>query len=267
MNAITSIKKHQVISPCQQLIIYSINTNDLIEEMYKIIVLLLIDIPEDEIRKHNINKSLIAKNIFTIDEFEAYDFIINDRKYTVKKYNFHEISDFPSGISTSYLNINNEFQSIGFLGFTQSTYRHYFLSVEEFLETYIRTSNFEYFKSNKDQIMYFILDFLHVLDQLKHHRIKLMNISILFAVVKSQKRWRFRVNDIGQFCYVKKPNLFENHIFLITVLESLLLIDINKDEFDFIRDLAFEANMLRNEEYDYYIEILILKVEKKLNIH
>lgn len=215
--------------------------------------------------KHNINKILMQNEMFSINNFEAYDVIIMDKKYTIKKHNLHEITSLPLGISTSYLNVNNEFGSIGYMGFTQSKYKHFFLSVEEKAKTHINTNNFEYFETNEDQILYFIFDFLHVLDQLKIYNIRLLSQSILFAVVESQKRLKFRVDDIGLFNYVRKPNLCENHVFLMTVLENLFLVINERNTSDFVRDLIFAANELRNAEYDYYIEILILKVEKELN--
>lgn len=56
-----------------------------------------------------------------------------------------------------------------------------------------------------------------------------------------------------------------NQIYM-KVLNNLLLLTINnKKIFKFMRDLRLTASVLRNEEYDYYIEILILKVEKELN--
>lgn len=209
-NIIANIKFGKVVEPCYHIIVYSINTYYLAEEITKIIKLLLIEKTENELIKHKIKKSLIQKNIFLVSKFESYDVIIMNKTYTIKKYNLNEASDIPSGISTAYLNVNSMFESIGYMGFTKATHDYYFLSVEERPEIYFGTDDLEYFETKEDQILYFILDFLHILDQLKLYRIKLLSYGILFAVVKSPVRWKYRVDDVGQFCYVNESNLYES---------------------------------------------------------
>lgn len=93
-NIISNMKENGVLNASQQIVVYSINTDNLVGEFSKIIELLLIDYTEEDLIKHNINKIMIQDDIFLINNFEIYDVDIADKKYIIKKYNLNELSRF-----------------------------------------------------------------------------------------------------------------------------------------------------------------------------
>lgn len=169
------------------------------------------------------------------------------------------------------MNINDNFKSVGYLGATysenlgHSQRYYYFLAVEEKPDFYFVTDDLYIFIENQEFILYFILKYLHALNSLSLFNIKLESSSMVFAVNKSDpKRWRFRVNDIGNFIYEKDRDFYKNHAFLIEVINRILKIIQNKYIYNFIVKIRDNSEYMKDMMQCSYLEILISEVEQKL---
>lgn len=264
ISSIINLNEHKNIPKI--IMIYSNNGENLHEELIKLIEAIVSKKSEEELREMDIIKSIVSNDLFFTPEFDAYEATILGKKYLIKKFDYHAIMGFPSGLSTSYLNMRSDFASIGYMieSFKNETIRS-FQSVEEITDLYFTTDNFEAFKFHEDQILYFIVVFLNVLDTLNIYNIKLMSPKILFAVdTKNEDKWRFRVNATGDFVYVKSGSAYENFNHLINVIDSILLVIRNKKLIKIVKSLERQSQTLKILNNPFYIEVLISPFEKNL---
>lgn len=173
----------------KQIIIYSINIDDItIEILTKIIETILTDpymlIP----KKYEVRTVDISEELFDWEDLESYEAIINDKVYLIKRFNLESSDILPSGLSTAYLNIKGNFQSAGYLSKIDDNNPIYFLAIEEKMDCFFTTDNFEIFVNNEKQLLYFFLDFLYFIYNLDKYKIKLTGSKILFSFMKDPKR-------------------------------------------------------------------------------
>lgn len=208
--------------------------------------------------------------------FDCYEINVDNKDYLIKKFNLEECFELPSGISTAFLNTNNNFESIGYMGVCaydisllhsyKNTY--FFLSVEEKLNIYISTCNLDIFKNNHSQALYFLFDLLYILDKLCIYKIKLMSTNLSFSVdTKNFERWRFRVDHIGDFKYATITDSFLNFDFFIEIIDTLLCIISNVRTISFLRKLQLLAKNLKDSNIVHYTESLISEIEQYLIIY
>lgn len=250
-----------------QIIVYSNNADPIVEELSQAIKLIVNEASEEALNGLNIQKVLIANELFHTSIFNSYEIGIHNKKYLIKKFFKKHTFSFPTGLSTTYLNANGGFTSIGYMGFenlSDISKNCFFLSVEEKMDDFFRTDNFEIFKENEDQVFWFILDFLHILDRLISCKIKLTSSTLLFAVKKDNERWRFRVDDIGYFEYYIYESEYENHTFLINIFTLICSTIKNQSICEYINLLIEFANGIKDSELTYYIEMIITVVNQKL---
>lgn len=159
---------------------------------------------------------------------------------------------------------------------TYKYFRYYFfISVDEQVDKYLITDDFNLFKINELQSIYFILDLLNIFDNLCMYKIGLQDSKLLFAIDdKENKRWRFRLDDIDRFIYImdgaskkdskctKNGNLYENYEFLIKIIDELSKIIENQLILNLFKDLMEFAEGLRVSKHQFYVRMLIIKVEK-----
>lgn len=251
-----------------KILLYSMNFDSIIEELSETIKILINESTENIPTTSNIQRIFISNEIFGASIFDSYELTLLDKKYLIKIFNKRNTTILPSGLSTAYLNIHGNFANAGYMGFNtkiDKTKNFIFLSVEEKMDLFFKTDNFDVFKNNEKQVLNFIIDFLHVLDTINMYMIKLLDTKMLFAVNKSTTRWRFRVDDIYKFEYIKEYNSYENHSFLINTLNQICNTINNRTIFDYMKYLQRHAEDLKNAEHPYYIEILISQTEQKLN--
>lgn len=237
--------------------------------MSRIIKLIVNENSEKVLADSNIQNIIVPNKMFHITKFDSYEIDFLDKKYLVKKFKAVDVNSLPSGLSTAYLNINGNFISTGYMALCNAIEKYnglLFLSVEEKMDDFLRTDNFEIFIENEDQVLWFFIDFLHILDRLDVYKIKLTTPALLFSVKKDDKRWRFRIDDIGYFRYVDNESKYENHKFLINILDSINNIIKKQTIHNYINRLIKYANELINAEHPYYIEMLISKAEQEISI-
>lgn len=244
------------------MIVHSKGMDDyLVAKLSNFIKIIIKDGPGKYMKFKDIGNVAFENDMFSIANFDAYRIVVLDNIYLVKKFNLKNISRLPSGLSTAYLNIKNDLKYIGYMGFKQHSNglkEYYYLSVEENEIYYIKSDNLEIFKLNENQILFFVLDLLHVLNILNTHRIKLILSTILFAVdVKNSKRWRFRVDDVGDFFHLKSDNLDEIQVFLIEIINRLLILIENDILSKFLLSFKKLAKSIRNSSSQTYFSHLI----------
>lgn len=262
----------EVINPDEQknksesIIIYSNNADHLYEELIDIVKAILSEKSKEELDKMGISNPLFSESQFFTSNFDAYEITIHKKEYLIKKFDYDTIIGFPSGISTAYLNLKNNFSSVGFICEDANNMRiNYFLCVEEITSFYMTSDNIEAFKFNEMQIIYFLIDFLNILNALDIFKIKLMCPRILFAVdTKNEKKWRFRIDDIGSFIYVKNNGNYENFKYLMNIIDLILLIIKDKELIKIVKNLRNLAETQRDLKCPFYIEILISTLEESL---
>lgn len=93
------------------------------------------------------------------------------------------------------------------------------------------------------------------------YKIKLSNPILLFAVETNDKRWRFRIDDVGCFEYVANENSCEHHVFLKLICGNIE----DKSIRNCIHLLIKHAEQLKNEENPNYIKALISEIEQKVS--
>lgn len=214
------------LSP-SQMNIYSINGDDLVDKLSKIIKIIINEKLVGTLNKFGIRKITIPTYMFSRAGFDTYEITIISKIYLIKVFDINNHDELPSGISTAYLNVKAMFESLGYLDFKkldENNNKYFFISVEEKTDTYISTDNLVIFNEHSQQILNFILDLLHILDIMYMYRIKLIGNRILFAVDVSTTRWRFRADDIGTFIYVETKNVYENLDILIGVINKLIIV-------------------------------------------
>lgn len=155
---ISSIKSLNEIdtSFLKQTIIYSNNTDSILEKLSHAIKLIVDESSEKILDDLNIKKIVIPKKLFTVPNFDSYEISILGKKYLIKKIDVITTFHFPTGISTAYLNIHEKFKSAGYLTFGSLDCKLnscLFLSVEETMDDFFETDNFEIFESDEIQAL------------------------------------------------------------------------------------------------------------------
>lgn len=253
------------------MIVYSNNGDDLISKLSDVINSIICDASKDEINEYNINK--IQKSgigLLKSSLVDFYEITILNKKYVIKKFDLVEMLRLPSGLSTTYLNNNDNFVSLGYMGViyhnddmhNKSLRDYFFISVDEQFGKCLNTDDFNLFRNNELQSIYFILDLLNILDNLCSHKIRLLGSKIIFGVDDSnKKRWRFRLDDIEKFIYIKddepihnpkhikKGDVFENSEFLIEVIDGISKVLKIRSTLNFFKDLRRYAEGLELFKY------------------
>lgn len=153
----------------EQMIIYLYNANLILERLSQAIKIISDGDSEEFLSNLNIQKIKIPNNPFQTHRFDSYEIDIFGKKFLIKKFSKMHTSSIPTGLSTAYLNISQMFISVGYIAFGKlgdGSKDSLFLSVEESMDDFFETDNFEIFKNNEVQALWFILDFLHILDRL-----------------------------------------------------------------------------------------------------
>lgn len=171
------------------------------------------------------------------------------------------------GLSTAYLNIHENFTSVGYIvsvNTSDGLDDCIFLSVEEKMDDFFKTDNFEVFKDNETQVLWFILDLLFILDKLYLYKIKITCPTVLFAVKKDGKRWQFRIDDIPYFEYTINETSYENHSIFVDILKTIYVTIEKKIICEYLKRLMGYAKELKDAEHPYYIKILISEIQQKI---
>lgn len=212
---------------------------------------------------NNISDSLY-KNFY---EFNA----ANQKIYEIKLFDLEMESDFSQGIPIAYLYCKTQYMSLGYLGYIRSfgkEGKYVFISVNEKLGFCIYTDiQFEFFefKLHEFQSLYFILEILHFLHSLNFYKIKLIDMSFTFSVDRSDnKKWGFRLKDIGSYCYVENVNIYENYEFLVLVIDNLLPIIKDSNMLEFFCKFKAVLKKLKNSSDQKFIEALTKMLEDKI---
>lgn len=246
-------------------LLYSINTCSIIKHILQFLDI-IVNLPTNEIIDDGEIKTVkITNEIFHASVFESYELKIFGKIYLARKFKLIDNPSLPSGMLTAYLNVNNNFQSLGILAVQNidDISNPFFISVEEVSDFFITTNNFGVLINDERQIFHFIYDFLNVLNSLHHIKIKLMSNNIVVAVNKSNnKRWRFRVDDIGEFFYCKHKTGFENNEVFVGVLSRAILLVRDEKLLEFFRQLRSLAEVLCSTKELKYITTLQIKVNK-----
>lgn len=219
--------------------LYSINMGyELINKLSSIVEKIFAMKPDEKIDLQEIVK--IPSPIFMYDSknIDCYKFeLCNKKKYIIKVFDLENYELLPPGLSTAYLNSNGGFESIGFIGalcYSDNEFIYRFISVEEWTELYISVETYfssyinnsiskDIFSYHESQALYFILDTLLLLKSLYIYGIRLRR-DIVFAVdIRDNKRWQFRIDDIGNFQYIDN-GIYTNHKYIFEILEGLLMI-------------------------------------------
>lgn len=252
----------------KQIIIYSKNANSIFEKLSQAINLIADGKEEEAIGNLNIQKIVVPNNIFHTPKFDSYEIAILDKKYLIKKFNWVDTPSLPSGLSTAYLNVHDKFTSAGYIAFENKNHDSndsLFMSVEEKMDNFFITDNFEIFENDEDQALWFIHNFFNILDKLILYKIKVITPAVLFAVKRDNKRWRFRINDIKGFECVTNESPYENHNFLIVTLRYIYNTIKKQSIRDYIKHLMRHAEDLKSAKLHYYIEILISDIDQKVS--
>lgn len=203
------------------------------------------------------NKSISSKKLDYI-EFNSNEVFIQDKVYMINKCNLKADDTFPSGISTAFLNAKENFQSAGYLGKSMGDNCFYFISVEEKMDFIILTNNLEVFVYHEDQIIYFILTLLNIFNIMQFYDIKLNSSVLMFSCRKSEDKWRFRIDNIGDFYVIGYKEACINYEFLIVIILRFLKIVKSKPIKYFLKDLLKLARNLNS------IDMLIEKAEHEI---
>lgn len=156
----------------------------------------------------------------------------------------------PMGLSTAYLDCKNGFESLGFMGVTKiSEFSHecFFLSIEEEPNFYLFHSDFfDIFKSNVIQAFHFILYILDLYHSFYVYKIELDNQCMFtFAVYNGDnKKWRYRLDNIGNYKFVANQNLSLNHQSLSSFICSISKAFTNQALVNFFTNLGDVASKL-----------------------
>lgn len=214
-------------------------------------------------RYSNITKNIkIPEKLFGFSKYKFYEIDVLDKCYLVKVLNLKNIKSFPSGLSTSYLNIKGGFTSLGYMGATNindfSRAKFLFISVEEKFDDYLLIDNLELFVNNEKQIF----DFLNILNNINAYKIKLMGPRIMFSVNKfDDDRWQFRLDNIGEFLYFDGDILSENHIYLINILVRLIELSKMNYVIHFLENFIRISTLMISEGIPDYIDALLKCIE------
>lgn len=135
------------------MVIYSNNADSIHGKLSQLVKLIADGNSEEELNNLNIKNIVIPNELFYTSKFDSYEI---DKKYLVKRFNEAGLSSIPTGLSTAYLNIHGKFTSVGYLTFGDKGddyMRLKFLSVEEKMDDFFRTNNFDIFKNDENQIL------------------------------------------------------------------------------------------------------------------
>lgn len=255
------------------------------------------DTLEDELT--NIIKNIIDKKIYkkfeTYDDSELYflpksaedsQYSIkyhvlkasNNKRYIIKVLDLISNNFIPLGISTSYLNSKKGFSSLGYIGVSMiSTIKFgcMFFSIEEGLDFYLSVmdkpqasiKHLNIFKDNIFQVSYFLLDFLDLLKSLFMFKIKLRSRLVFGVDISDNKRWKFRLDNIGYFSYSKNASLFENHKYLVAIIDEILLLLSGLTSVSIFKEFKRIEDELRNTDNQDYIIILSKLIENNMKTY
>lgn len=249
--------------------IYSINADNLMDKFTLIIRDIIIKKSSEAIYSDvKIMKTCIPNEMFSSSYFDSYEVSIDNSIAVIMKFDLKYNTGFPSGISTAYLNLNNHFKALGYLGIGgddgESTL---FISVEEKMDFFFKSNNFSVFVENDYQIYFFVLDFLNILEAINAYKIVLESSTILFSVNNNSKRWRFRVDDIGNFFYDMKENPTRNLEVLLNVLGRILLVIRNQNILEYFIHFKDIATNIKDTMDKNYSRILIELIDQEIIKH
>lgn len=253
------IKETRYFEPYDNVLIYSINSNAILEEISKVIDLIISKKAIKILSKFGIRMFELPKKKSSTNLVGSYEILINGKKYSINKFCLDSNTNPPPMLFSAYLNVNNTFRSVGYICYTKNlTYieDHLFISVQECLDFSFSTDDLDEFKNNEVQSIYFIIDLLKLINTLNSYRIKLLDSKIIFSADKSFNEWRFRVDDICGFHYVNPGELLDNSMIITKVVDRFLKILKRKSIFNFFQKFNNLCKEVISNDY-FYIEILI----------
>lgn len=244
------LKWKEQYKPIEQIILYSNNIEDIYSTELMELLKMTINKKPDQllINKFKINKLNHKSN--RIEDFDVFEYQINihDKCYLIKTFTPIGSNYIPVNIYTVCLNFNNNFKSLGYLEVMENsellTKTITFVTVEEEMDFNIKAGYYDIFRNNEDQIFNFLIDLLNIIGALNNYKIKLLEWDIVFSGIRSVDRWRFRIDEIGDFVYIKEGNLYENYALIIETVNKLLKISIRCEIFDLLLEFKILANNL-----------------------
>lgn len=252
---------------CIQL--YSINVNDdvLEEEMANTIKNIINKELYKNFESHDSELYALPKNAEDFKPHAKYHIFkaSNNKKCIVKVLDLVNNNISPSGVSTAYLNYKSGFKSLGYIGFSMisdSKFDYMLISIEEESDFYFSVmegqqasaKQLDKLMGNNFEISYFLLDFLDLLKSLFMFKIKLRSRLIFGVDSSDNKRWRFRLDDIGYFSYSKNASLFDNYKYLAAIIDEVILLVSTLKSVEFFKEFKRVEEELRNTvNQDYFI--------------
>lgn len=254
-----------------KIMLYSINGCKMWEIISDIIDLIISSASDKFFKKLKLKRVSIVNEIFNTSNFESYEVEILKRTYVIKKFKLAEGSGLPTGMFTAHLNVNRGFSSLGYLAVESLNYtaNPLFISVEQKMDFYITTSNFNILMNDEKQLFSFIFDFLNFLSVLKAYRINLISDNVIIGVNKADnRRWIYRIEEIGEFYYYKKEaRSGNNKLFLDILSKSILLVKDQKllEYFYSLRKFANQLNVIGEIRFSKKLLVSISIFKSKNN--
>lgn len=190
----------------------------------------------------------------------------NKKSYVFAIYNLMRSLILPPGLLTAYLNCRGGFECFGFMAVmkdSKNQLSYVFLLVEESLSVYATTKDLGIFKSDVYRSFYFLLYVLDLMNTLYVYGIGI-STHFTFAVdTSNNKKWRFRVENIGMFnCHLDK-NMYMNHGTLISIINGFLKLFEYQYQalIKFFNNLIIVAEKLKKTNNKDYFAILTNMIE------
>lgn len=251
------------------MLVYSFNSNDIsVNELVNIIQNAVAVTSDEEFKLLGLLRVSPPSSMNSSTVFNSYEFELkNKKKFIMKIFDLEKYNYLPSGLSTAYLNYKFGFESFGYLGvmkISKSVFKYLLLSIEESPSFYLSSRNLIIFQYNVIQSFYFIIYILELLDLLNMYKTELICCLIFAVYCSDNNKWRYRLEDVGDFRCYKNKCLFKNHRYLISIIDKLL--EIFEDQFllNFFNNLKTVANELEQSKNNNYFSILINIVKNEL---
>lgn len=255
---------------CDNILVYSINADDVLFKVFNTIANSATSPNHDKKdNKPSVLTKVIGFNAYSASPASCYEFEAMDKKiYTLNVFCLSDSDTLPPGLSTAYLNSKKEFQSAGYIGFLtefNDNCRHHFLSIEEKLSFYLITDDLSIFKKDPKQALYFVLEILTLLDLLCNYRIKLKTTRLIFAVDNADStKWRYRLDDIGNFSYIQSLDIYENCEYLFHIINLLSKLGEEHSTASFFKHLVIVSRNLLNSKNADLIKLLSIIIESHI---